>query len=279
MPSPITVPLWPGGSPHNLPAPSEPSNAAERPRLEVILPSSGAGGPRAGGSPRAAVIVCPGGGYARRAPHEGEPVAQLLADHGMVGIVCHYRVHPHHFPAPYADGTRAVRLVRSLASRFGIDPTRVAIMGFSAGGHLAATVATQPDLYVDPADDLARQVSARPDRVILGYPVISMVREYHEGSAANLLGPDADEDLRRRMSNELHVTATNPPAFLFHTADDASVPCSNSIRYAEACLAQGVPVELHVYRSGRHGVGLATDMPSLRTWPLLLLDWLAGWTA
>ncbi len=263
----LVVPLWPEGSSHN------PADPADRPRLEFHLPAAEAT------TPRAAVIVCPGGAYSHRAPHEGAPVARLFAGHGLVGIVCHYRTHPHRFPGPYADAARAVRLVRSLADRYAIDPARVAIMGFSAGGHLAATVATQPDLYQDPQDDLVSAWSARPDRVILGYPVISMVSEYHQGSAENLLGPGASEEARRQMSNELHVQAGNPPAFLFHTADDPSVPCSNSIRYALACRARGVPVELHVYESGRHGVGLAEDLPRLRSWPTLLLDWLSDWTA
>jgi len=277
MTSPILIPLWPDGSPHNPPG--------DRPLLECYLPEAhraaepAAGSLRAPGSPRGAVIICAGGGYAHRAPHEGEPVARLLAEHGLAAFVCHYRVAPHRFPAPYADGTRAVRLVRSLADDYDVDPQRVAIMGFSAGGHLAATVATQPGLYVAPEDDLADRYAARPDRVILGYPVISLVEEYHAGSAANLLGENASEEARRALSNEFHVTQDSPPAFLFHTADDPSVPVSNSIRYAQACLARGVPVELHVYRSGRHGVGLAADIPALRSWPGLLLDWLADWTA
>ena len=261
---PDVVPLWPDGSPNN-PA------AGGRPHLEVYLPSEPAAGLRG------AVIVCPGGAYAHHAPHEAAPIAGLFTAAGLAGIVCRYRVHPHRHPAAYADAARAVRTVRALADRLGIDPSRVALMGFSAGGHLAATVATQPDLYVDPEDDLAPRWTARPDRAVLAYPVISMVHEYHAGSVANLLGPEASQEERRRMSNELHVTAANPPAFLFHTADDPAVPCSNSVRYAEACMAAGVPVELHVYASGPHGVGLAEEMPALRSWPGLLIDWLRDW--
>lgn len=259
------VNLWPDGSAHN------PTDPEQRPRIEIHQPA------QAAEKPRAAVIVCPGGGYTHRAEHEGAPFARLFAEHGIVGIVCHYRTYPHLFPAPMADAARAVRVTRQLADRFGIDPTRVGIMGFSAGGHLACTTSTQPDLHHDPQDDLIGRYSARPDRVILGYPVVSMSSEFHSGSAQNLLGPDAPEALRRQMSNELHVTEDNPPAFLFHTADDPSVPVSNSIRFASACHEKGVPVELHVYETGRHGVGLATDMPRLRSWTTLLMDWLADW--
>jgi acetyl esterase/lipase len=195
----------------------------------------------------------------------------------MVGIVCHYRVAPHRYPAPMADAARALRLVRHHANRWRIDPGRVALMGFSAGGHLAATTATQPDLHHDPEDDLVGAYSARPDRLVLAYPVISMVQEYHQGSAENLLGANPAIEQRRQLSNELHVTKKNPPVFLFHTADDPGVAVSNSIRFAQACLAQGVPTHLHVYARGAHGVGLAPDDPILASWPRLLLDWLRLW--
>lgn len=265
MHTPLIVSLWPDGSAQN---PVEPE---ERPRLEVYLPDGVAP------SPSAAVIVCPGGGYTRRAPHEAEPVARLFAAHGLVGMVCHYRVAPHRFPAPQADAARAVRLVRHRAAEWGINPQRVALMGFSAGGHLACTIATRPDLFREPEDGLVGSYAARPDRLILAYPVVSMTREYHHGSTENLLGPNPPEELRRQLSNELHVTPQNPPVFIFHTADDPGVNVSNSLRFAEACLAHGVPVELHIYQSGRHGVGLAADMPQLRSWPSLLIDWLHDW--
>jgi acetyl esterase/lipase len=220
------------------------------------------------------VVVCPGGGYVGRAPHEAAPFGAFFAEHGFVGIVCHYRVAPHYFPAPMADAARAVRMVRHLAAQLSVDPSRVAIMGFSAGGHLACTTATQPDLHRDPQDDLAERYPARPDRAILAYPVVSML----DGLCAeNLLGEHAAREQWRQMSNELHVTEKNPPAFLFHTADDPVVPVSHSLRFAEACLAKGVPVELHVYEHGAHGVGLATDLPKLASWPGLVIDWLSGW--
>jgi acetyl esterase/lipase len=265
MPIARTINLWPDGSAQN------PPEAGERPRLELYLPA--APSPQ----PRPAVVVLPGGGYGMRAPHEGAPFAELFAAHGLVSLVCHYRVAPHRFPAPMADAARALRLTRALADELSIDPQRLALLGFSAGGHLACTTGTQPELHREPDDDLVGHFSARPDRLILAYPVVSMTQDYHVGSSENLLGPEPPEVLRRQFSNELHVTAANPPVFLFHTASDEGVPVSNSIRFAQACLAHGVPTALHVYPRGPHGVGLAEDDPELRSWPQLLLDWLAQW--
>ena len=151
-------------------------------------------------------------------------------------------------------------------------------MGCSAGGHLASTVATQPRLHIEPDDGLAAKVSARPDRVILGYPVISFVaNRYHAGSAGNLLGPEPSEERRKQFSNELHVTSENPPAFIFHTADDPGVRVNNALLFASAYAEKEVPCELHIYRSGPHGVGMALNNPALRTWSSLLIDWLRDW--
>jgi acetyl esterase/lipase len=254
----MRIPLWQDATPH----------------LEVWLPATTT--PKA----HAAVIVCPGGGYHGRAAHEGEPFARLFAEHGFVGMVLHYRVAPNRHPLPLADGCRAVRAVRAvrhMADNLNIAPNRIALMGFSAGGHLACTVATQPDLHHDEQDDLAGKVSARPDRLILGYPVVSLTTKYHAGSAQNLLGENPSLEARRQLSNELHVTAQNPPAFLFHTADDPAVPVENSLNFAAACAAHKVPVALHVFPHGRHGVGMAAEEPVLRRWTELLGDWLRSW--
>ena len=263
---PRIIPLWPDGSRQN------PSDPSQRPRIEVYSPQNDHGGLMPG------VIVFPGGGYEMRAQHEGAPVARLFADHGLIGIVCHYRVAPHHFPAPLADALRAVRLVRHMGEDLGIDRQRVGLMGFSAGGHLASTVATQPQLHREPDDDLLDRYKARPERLMLAYPVISMVGEHHQASAENLLGPSPSIERRRQMSNELHVTPQNPPTFLFHTFDDGVVPASNSLRFSQALLDQGVSVELHLYNSGPHGVGLGGIWPKLQSWPVLLVDWLSSWT-
>ena len=261
-----TINLWPDKSPNN--------HQHEKfgvPRLELFIPEGAATGKRA------AIVVCPGGGYRNLAAHEGQPFAELFAAQGIVAAVLTYHIVPHQFPLPYSDACRAMRIMRQRAQELNIDAGRVGLMGFSAGGHLAATVATQPELYRDPQDDLAARFSARPDRVILGYPVISFQEYAHRGSAEALLGKEASAQLKQ-FSNDQQVTARNPPAFLFHTADDAGVPVENSLRFASACSKNKVPVALHVYPHGRHGVGMALDNPDLKSWTSLLVDWLRDWT-
>lgn len=263
MSDPHVIFLWPDGSRHNPPEP------AERPRIEIHQPAQ----PRR--RPCPAVLVFPGGGYVMRAQHEADPFAQFYARHGYVGIVCHYRVKPHYYPAPMLDAARAIRLVRHLAPDQGIDPKAIAILGFSAGGHLVCTIASQPNLAQDPEDDLAGRYAARPDRLIAAYPAVSLVK-HNRDLAPNLLGDTFTEEDRIRLSSERHVTCEHPPAFLFHTSDDAVVPAAQSIDYALALMAAGVSVELHLYASGPHGVGLAQHRPALRSWAGLTLDWLAA---
>jgi acetyl esterase/lipase len=260
----IVINLWPDNSKNNGP------DLAKRPKLTLYIPKSAA-------KNRAAIVVCPGGGYGMLADHEGAPFARLFAEKGIVSAVLTYRVAPNKFPAPYADAVRAMRIMRSRASTYDIDPNKIGIMGFSAGGHLASTVATQPDLYKDPQDDLATSVSAQPNRVMLGYPVITFGEYTHAGSVKNLLGDNPDSALRKKFSAELHVTPSTPPTFIFHTADDAAVPVQNALLFAEACINQKVPVALHVYPNGPHGVGMALDNPDLRGWTEVLLKWLREW--
>jgi len=224
------------------------------------------------------VIVCPGGGYRTLAEHEGQPFAELFAVHGLVSAVLTYRVHPDQWPGPYSDACRAIRLMRKYATDFSIDPQKIALMGFSAGGHLAATVSTQPDLYHEPEDTLSQTFSARPNKCILAYPVISFSEAIgHQGSFQSLFGENAPENMREQLSNELHVTPDSPPTFLFHTANDPVVPVSNSLAFAEACVAQQVPVSLHVFPKGRHGVGMAADIEELSFWTGILMNWLQDW--
>jgi acetyl esterase/lipase len=262
-----TIYLWPGDSPNN-----HVHEKYGRPRLELFIPENETD------QQRAAIIICPGGGYFQLAAHEGKPIAEFFAAHGIVGAVLTYHIFPHSYPLAYADASRAMRLLRQQAELFNIDNSRIGLMGFSAGGHLAATVATQPKLYNDPQDDLAGEISARPDKVILGYPVISFQPGYgHAGSAKGLLGEDQDAILLKQLSNELQVTSDNPPAFIFHTADDPVVSVENSLRFAAAYYKEKVPVALHVYPKGNHGVGLALNNPDLKSWSGLLLDWLRSW--
>ncbi len=260
-----TVYLWSDTSVNNGKDP------AKRPRLDFFIPETKTD------KKRAFIIVCPGGGYGGLAAHEGVPFAELFASKGIVSAVLYYRVSPNRYPAPYADAARAMRLVRSQAESLQVDPEKIGIIGFSAGGHLSATIATQPNLYKDPEDTLSATVSARPNRVMLGYPVISFEEFGHMGSAKNLLGDNLSPDMLRQLSNQKQVTAENPPAFLFHTADDAVVPVQNSFYFAEACVRNKVSTALHVYPNGKHGVGLALDNPALNGWSETLIKWLADW--
>ena len=195
----------------------------------------------------------------------------------MTAFVLRYRVRPHRHPAPLLDVQRAVRIVRGRATEFGVNPDRIGVLGFSAGGHLASTAATHfDDVPLDGADDLAG-VSARPDFAVLVYPVISFTDPaMHRGSRRNLLGEDPDPELARSLSNELAVTDRTPPTFLVASVEDAGVPARNSILFHEACVAHGVPGELHVFEAGPHGFGLATNRRGPSVWPSLCADWLRG---
>jgi acetyl esterase/lipase len=220
--SSLTIPLWPG---------------RDAPAMRVTFPPRPAddAGDTAGSPPRPALIVFRGGAYAT-ASGSGRGAAEWAASHGLVGVEVEYRNAGtgDAYPAPYADAARAVRLVRSHAAAWHLDPAQVTVIGFSAGGHLASLLSTQPQLYRDPLDELAPTLSARPDLVVLAYPVISFLEGYrpgaYVGSAANFLGqPAPDEDTRRRFSSELHVTADHPPVFVWTTEDDALVPVSVKI--------------------------------------------------
>lgn len=260
-----SVLLWPAGAPGALGTGDE-----DRPKITVYrAPAATANG--------AAAIVCPGGGYAQLASdHEGKQVAEWLNSLGLSAFVLQYRVGPRYrHPAPLLDAQRALRLVRSRARDFGVDPARLGIAGFSAGGHLAATTGTHFDDGTPGAADPIERMGSRPDFLILAYPVVSMSAPFmHAGSVENLLGPSPDPKLAAFLSNELRVTARTPPAFLFHTEDDATVPVENSLALAAAFHRAGVPVELHVFPKGHHGLGLAPDDPVLSQWPGLCASWL-----
>ena len=233
--------------------------------------------------PTAAVVILPGGGYHMRAiDHEGYQIAEWFKSMGVTSAICNYRVRGqgndgkgYGHPAPMLDAQRAIRTLRARAHELNIDPSRIGVIGFSAGGHLASTVATHVAEADSTADDPAERVSSRPDFCILCYPVIVFDREFtHVGSQRNLLGSDADAALFASLSNERQVTPATPPTFLFHTSEDTVVPATNSVAFYKACLAQGVPAELHIFPQGRHGVGLAKSTPGASQWPALCEDWL-----
>jgi acetyl esterase/lipase len=239
----------------------------DRPQLTPWLPRSA--------GRRSAMIVCPGGGYARRAPHEGAPVAEWLASRGHAAFVLDYRVAPYRHPWPLADALRAIRLVRAHAEEWQVDPKRVGILGFSAGGHVACSAATLFDRVQIAEDDLAAKFSARPDAVVGCYPVISFGAFAHEGCRNNLLGPDADPAAEAMLSLENSVSERTPPAFIWHSFDDPAVPVENALLFAEALSTVGVPVELHIFaRAGGHGIGMGTDDNPASAWTSLCARWL-----
>jgi acetyl esterase/lipase len=251
--------LWPGGAPGALG-----QRAEDQPSLTPFLVP--------GAAPRPAVVVLPGGGYGGLAGHEGGDYAEWLNGLGLHAFVVKYRLgsHGYRHPRMLEDAARAVRLVRHRAAEWGVDPGRVAVMGSSAGGHLAATLLTQFAAGRPDAADPADRLSSRPDLGILCYPVITLGEFTHAGSRKNLLGENPPEELVRRLSNELQVTKDTPPTFLWHTVEDAAVPVENALLFAAALRRAGVPFDLHVYERGRHGLGLAGGHP----WTQALAFWL-----
>ena len=228
--------------------------------------------------PRGMILVLPGGGYTHLAPHEGAPIAERMNGFGWSAAVLRYRLAPYQAPVPQLDARRAMRLLRFQSAAWGYAPDRILIMGFSAGAHLAACAALQADRWAgDPssADPVERQ-SARPDGLISCYGVLTMGPFSHAGSRDSLLGEKAkDPALLAEYSLETRVTEDAPPAFLWHTAEDASVPVENSLGLAASLSARRVPFALHVFPRGRHGLGLAESTPCACRWPELLHEWLS----
>ncbi|MEU8362902.1 alpha/beta hydrolase [Nonomuraea sp. NPDC048882] len=220
------------------------------------------------GAPAPAVVVFPGGAYHHLADHEGAPVARWLNSLGIAAFVLRYRIAPHRHPLPLLDAARAVRWVRHHAAANGVDQARVGVLGFSAGGHLAGLLATEtgPALAEGPHDAIDA-ADPRPGLAVLCYPVTTLTGPAaHLGSAANLLGEDAPESLRARLSLPGRVGPDTPPTFLWHTADDDGVPLDNTLLLSRALARHGVRQEVHVYPSGRHGLGLADEEPVAADW-------------
>ena len=262
---PQTIPLWDGKVPGAVGTAPE-----DVPTLTIYMPPNTTG-------PMTAVIVAPGGGYrALSMNKEGRLAASYLNGLGVAAFVLKYRLGPkYRHPIEIGDMHRAIRLVRSRSAEWHIDPAKVGVMGFSAGGHLASTASTRFDGGNAGAADPIDRVSSRPDFAILGYPVISLVEPWtHQGSKAMLLGDKPDPALARSLSTDTQVTAQTPPTFLFHTNADTAVPAENSVHYYLALRKAGVPAELHIFRDGPHGVGLPLQDPALAEWPKVLGNWL-----
>jgi acetyl esterase/lipase len=258
--------LWPQGAPA-----VKGSEAKDQPTLIIHLPEP----EQATG---AAIVVCPGGGYGGLAMgHEGRDIAQWLNSFGVASFICDYRHRGKGYghPAPLQDAQRALRTVRARAAEWKVDPARVGILGFSAGGHLTSTAATHFDAGNPMAEDPIERVSCRPDFAVLCYAVISFGEPWtHQGSQRNLIGADADPELVKSLSNEKQVTADTPPTFLWHTTEDKGVPPENSVYFYLACKRANVPAELHIFQKGPHGVGLAQQIPGTADWPRLCQEWM-----
>lgn len=279
------VPLWPGVAPggNKPPVVSESEREGGRltdidtPEYQVFLPQ------KASKRTGAAVVILPGGGYTILAmSHEGVDYAKWLTERGIVAVLVKYRVSGNDaagygFPVPLMDARRAIRLTRSKAREWNVDPTKVGVMGSSAGGHLASMCATLWDEKLP--DETADEIDAlgcRPDFAILVYPVISMAEKWgHGGSKRRLLGSSPDPALVERVSTDRRVDGRTPPCFLIHAADDGGVPVRNSLEFAARCAENKVPVVCHVFAEGGHGFGLKGKGDSIG-WPARLESWLVG---
>jgi acetyl esterase/lipase len=277
------LPLWEGDPPNYKESgevmKSDTTNIVrlslvQHPDIAVFLPSKS----NATGE---AVVICPGGGYHILAyDWEGSDIARWFSSRGIAAAVLKYRlpvsksnIIPHE--TPLMDARRAFRMVRYHAGAWNIDPGKIGIMGFSAGGHLASTLSTHFDGGDSGHTDPVEKMSCRPDFSILVYPVISFTEDFmHSGSRTALLGEDPDPELVRYYSNEQMVSADTPPAILIHSGDDEGVPVQNSLAYYQALLKNGIPAEMHIYPYGRHGYSLAIGKGHLATWPDRVLDWI-----
>lgn len=257
--------LWPEGAPGATGA-----GQGHEPSITIYLPEAA----KATGT---AIVVCPGGGYGGLAiDHEGEQIGQWLIKEGIAAFVVQYRHAPlYGHPYPLMDAQRAVRTVRAGAAAWGLKPDRIGILGFSAGGHLTASTGILNEGGDPSAKDPIDQVSARPDFMVPIYPVITMQDDYtHKGSRKNLLGENPDPALVERYSLERQVNAQTPPTFLVHTTDDQVVPVENAVQLYLAIHKAGVPVEMHIYEKGVHGLGLGGGDEAFATWPGHFIHWL-----
>lgn len=235
--------------------------------------------------PRGLVVICPGGGYQYTSPRESEPVAIQFTAAGFHAVVLHHSVAPRQHPQPLWDLSRTLELIRERAQEWHVDPQKIAVCGFSAGGHLAATLGVHwnaPIARQTPGMSLGMN---KPNALILCYPVISAGRFRHQGSFENLAGTSSTPELLEELSLEKHVNAQTPPTFVWHTAADPSVSVENSLLFARALHQQHIPFELHIFPHGGHGLALATPETAtdqlrpdahVAGWMQLCLEWLPG---
>lgn len=260
--------LWPGGAPG-----AKGTADGDKPSVTIYLPAKD----KANG---AAVVIFPGGGYGHLAmDHEGHQIAQWLNSFGVAGFIVKYRHSRsgagYGHPAPLQDAQRAIRTVRHSAKKWSLDPDRIGIIGFSAGGHLASSAGTHfKQRYSEVKDEIDR-ASCRPDFMILMYPVISFTESFtHKGSRRNLLGENPEARLVENLSNEKQVTFETPPTFLVFGDDDKVVPVENGVAFYLGLKKAKVPAEMHIYEKGRHGFGLGVGMGPVSSWPLSCSDWM-----
>lgn len=257
--------LWPDGAPNAVG-----DDDLDKPRITIFEPDKDA-------ATGAGIIVLPGGGYSKLAMgHEGMEVVAWLNAQGITAFLLQYRHGPRYLhPAALDDAKRAVALVRSRAATWGVDPKRIGMLGFSAGGHLAASTAIYAGRNNPVARDPLARVSTKPDFLVLIYPMISLIRpNAHRGTLVNLLGDLPTMEDRETLSLDLHVDRHTPPTFLVHTTVDRSVSAENSVLFYLALLKNKVPAELHIYEHGKHGRGLGKPELAYSTWPELCLRWL-----
>ncbi len=268
--------LWPDGTPGPVVSPKPEETFEGRrvryvsePTLTIYLPPKEQ-------STGVAVVICPGGGYGIEAmDHEGYEVAEFLQSHGIAGIVLKYRLPYGHSELPLQDAQQAMRLVRFHAEEWLIDPKRVGIAGFSAGGHLASTLSTHFDSGSNDSNTAVGKLSCRPDFSILLYPVITFKEEWgHMGSRENLIGKTNDWKIIEKFCNELQVNNQTPPAFIALADDDTGVKPRNSIEYYMALKREGVPAELHIFKEGGHGFGMRKTGKAHDQWPLMVVEWM-----
>ena len=273
--APTVIQLWPEGVP-GLKTDIGPEKVGGGYNSNVSEATLTMVGPAVDRSNGTAVIICPGGGYVRMSTaREGDQYANWLSTLGVTSFVLKYRMQEYGHPAPLQDVLRAVRMLRSRAAELNINPARIGVMGSSAGGHLAASAGTLFDNPAGRTGAAMDAVSARPDFLMLMYPVISMQEPaVHAGSRKALLGAAPSAETLRLMSLEKQVTAATPPTLLIHTQEDQAVPVENSILFYQALTKAKVPAEMYLFEHGGHGMGMRDGLGTSSLWPRRAEEWL-----